>query len=297
MVTKLFFKNALIKTRQGAGLFAPTIKRRFKKMKEILTQSMNEKEIKEGLKLFKKWITLSKTKYTHANPLEQNCYTSGSYIIGVFFPNTVFETLPAHSHYEICSISKVGGELGLVYSLKDSANIPERARVYFNEFIFEDFTTLIYGSHYKTVKNKIEKRIKEYKKDIETLKNIKRVYKKDGGNFADTLRNFEGARIYFDFCILSPCVSSIKINYDQIYIYRDDEDKKARAVPTVEEVERLLKEKEFQYMEYLKREENELKNLDKNFLRFKKICQELKIFRNSVSSWYDFKNELDSMII
>ena len=266
-------------------------------MKEITTQPMSEKEIKDALKMFKKYLVMYGITYTHANPINENAYTSSSYIIGVFFPNTQFDQLKTHSCYNICSLSKVGDKLGIVYSLKDDAKIPERARIYFDNYIFEDFITLIYGYHFKNIYAKIEKRIKEYKHITETLGKIKRVYKKSGGNFADTLRNFEGVNMYFDYMILSPLVCSVVVGYNTIHLYREEDDKKASNTPTVEELEKLIKKYINQYNDYIKRDEKELKNLETIFSKFKKIMAQLKEFRATVSHWTDYKEEIDGMLI
>ena len=266
-------------------------------MKDITTQPMSEKEIKNALSLFKKYIVMAGITYTHENPINQNCYISSSDIIGVYFPNTQFDQLKKHSHYDICSLSKVGGQLGIVYSLKDNAAIPERARIYFDNYIFEDFIDLLYGYHFKNIYKKLEKRIKDYTETLNTLSKIKRIYKKDGGNFADTLRNFDGVKLYYDYMILEPKVTAVVVGYNHIYLYREDEDKKAANTPTVEEVEKLIKKYMDQYSNYIKEDKNELQKLPAIFTKFKKIMGKLKEFRNSVQHWYDFKEEIDGMLI
>lgn len=265
-------------------------------IKEFETQEMDEKEIKESLKLFSKLLKKEWLTYKHANPIQENCYISSSDIIGVYFPNTEFEQ-NIHPRYNLNSISKVNDELGIVFSLRDPQELGERARIYFSNYIFEPFETLLYSRSFLNVRKKIIKRVLNYKSELLTLEKIKRVYRKSGQDFANVLKNFEGVNMRFDFCILSPCVSSVVINYDQIRLYRKDELKKLSNVPTVGEIENLLQEQKKRVKNYLNESEKDLKNLEKNFAKFEKITEQLKNFRNTVNHYYDFDEEIRSMII
>lgn len=59
-------------------------------MEKIITQEMTQKEINESVRLLKVCIKENKIAYTHYDPTQDNCYTSSSDIIGVYFPNTIF---------------------------------------------------------------------------------------------------------------------------------------------------------------------------------------------------------------
>ncbi len=266
-------------------------------MKDLfITQEMNDNEIKTAVKLFEKAMKKSGLfKYTHANPLTDNCYISScGCIIGVYFPNTQFECLN-HSHYEVCALVKHNNELGVCYSLKDDFNPSDKVRVYFDDYIFASFDELIYTREEREIKKAVERRIKEYNKNLKTLESIKRVYKKNGEPFARLLDNFTGANISLSYSLMGGEVASVKINYDEIYIYRKDENREKPL--TAEELESLINEYKQRFINYLATEKNNLKTLESNFKKFKKITDQLKDFLSQTANKYDYKKQLEYMIL
>lgn len=270
-------------------------------MKTIFTQPMNENEIKEALKLFKKLLSKRANIYTyeHANPIQQNCYISScDCIIGVYFPNSVIKAT-IHKNYTICSLSKVNNKLGVVFSLNDdfANSLSEKEKIYFDDYIFYSFDDLLYTYEEKKIKEAIEKRIKDYTHNLETLSKIKRVYKKNGEPFARLLDNFTGVNIRLNYCILSPVVSSIKINYDELWLYRTQENKEKCDIPTLEEMTELLRDTTERTTKALKQEKENLKQLETTFKRFEKLTKALKSFFDETPNKYDYKKQLEYMIL
>lgn len=269
--------------------------------KMIGNTELTEKEIKESLTLLKLAIQKKIFAYEHADPTKENCYISSGYISGVYFPNSeIIQLNPMnkrkHPNYKVDCIGKYKGELGVYYSLREDNNINPKIMHYFDTYIFEPFQDLIYDYHYNKIIKKIDNDIKYYKEDLELLQRIKRVYKKNGENFAKVLQNFTGANLYFSFSILSSCVSSVQVN-GRISLYRTNENREKSDTPTVDEVEQLINQEKEKYHNWINDKEKAKKDLSKNFAKFQKIIEELKKFSKSVPNWYDFQEEIKSMLI
>lgn len=269
------------------------------------TEIMNDKEIALSIKLFKKAISKNAITYEHADPIEQNCYiSSAGAIIGVYFPNTQFSQ-KLHPSYKICSLSKVGGALGVVFALSNEARerLSERARIYFDDYIFASFDSLLYTREELNIKQKIEKRLQNYKNQLKALQNIKRAHKKNGGDFARVLDNFTGARFSYDWGIVSPVVYYIDLHFDysfacrEVRLYRSDENKNQNAEPTISEIAILIEAEKDRTAQRITQEVANLKMLNSDFAKFEKITKKLKEFLNSVPNKYDFKSELNSMLL
>lgn len=271
-------------------------------MKEIKTQELNEKEIEESLKLFSKLLKRNGYGYQGANPIKENCYISSSDIIGIYFPNSVIEH-PTHKSYDLTALSKINNKLCVVFTLKDEIyfkqqeNPPKNIYFYLDQYKADTLESLLYDYDFLNIKEKITRRIKEYDEIIAVLTNIKRVSRKNGEPFANVLKNFESkSYLYFDFCICSPVVSSVKIG-QVLTMYRADENKKKTDTPTVEEVQELIIQYLGYYAGYKALAEEDLKNLEKYYLRLKKIAESVKDFKNLVNNWYDFKDSFESMTL
>lgn len=271
-------------------------------MKEICTQEMTEKEIEESLKLFSKLLKRNGYGYQHANPLKENCYISSSDVIGVYFPNSVIEH-PTHKSYNLTALSKVNNKLCVVFTLKDEIyfrqqeNPPKNFYFYLDQYKADTIESLLYDCDFLKIKEKINNRIKEYDNIINALKDIKRVSKENGEPFANVLKNFESkSYLYFDYCILSPVVNSVKIG-QVLTMYREDEDKKKADTPAVEEVQELINKYLGYYNGYKANATEDLKNLEKYYLKLQKIAESVKEFKNLVNNWYDFKDTFESMTL
>lgn len=271
-------------------------------MKDFKTQEMTEKEIEESLKLFSKLLKRNGYGYQHSNPLQENCYISSSDVIGVYFPNSVIEH-PTHKNYNLIALSKVNNKLCVVFSLKDEIyfrqqeNPPKNIYFYLDQYKADTIESLLYDYDFLKIKEKITNRIKEYNETIEVLTNIKMVSKKNGEPFANVLKNFESkSYLYFDFCICSPVVSSVKIG-QVLTMYRTDENKKISNTPTVEEVQQLINTYLGYYNGYKAKATEDLKNLEKYYIKLQKIAESVKDFKNLVNNWYDFKDTFESMTI
>lgn len=276
-------------------------------MEKVKTQEMTEQEIKEGLKLFKMVFKRGLATYEHANPLEENCYISScGDLIGVYFPNSVIK-FNKHKNYDFVCISKVNNKLCLVFSLKyeiaekQRTNPPKNIYFVLDNYQVDTIESLVYSYEYLKIKDKLEKQKKEYQSVLNALNNIKLITRKNGEKFKKVLDNFEllttygKANIYFDYCFCSPIVNSVKIG-NLLTMYRNDEDKKKNITPTVEEVQELINKYKGYYLDYINREQTELKNLFNNYCKLEKLAEKVKEFKKSVVSWYNFDDTFIEMV-
>lgn len=264
--------------------------------KEIIkTQEMNNQEILECVKLLKQAIKERKITFEHANPIEQNCYTSSSDIIGVYFPNSVI-TLESekvqNKFYRFCALAKVNNKLGIVKVLKD--DVKEEIKIAFAPYKFIDFDTFLYGKEYLCIKEGIERDLVIYMNKLEKLNKVKRVYKKDHKPFKDILKNFSGVymRLYFD--IYGEYCHAIEIDDIRIYRVQPYENK---TLPTVEEIESLINEEKELVKGYIKECKKDLEKLPKDFREFERIAATLKNFKERVNHWTYFSRALDYLIV
>ena len=256
------------------------------------TQEMTEQEIREGLKLFKKY--LKKISYTHADPIEQNAYTSSSCIIGVYFPNTQFTT-PNHRSYDLASVSKVDGVLGVVFSKKDDLPNDALSRD-LPDFIFEDLDGLLYPYTMRKIRGRMQDNLKHYTRVYEALCNIKQVKRKNGEQFAQVLKNFESPlALSFNYTFFDAKINAVKIGYDTLTMYRADEKVNSEPI-SVEEVLEIIARYKTQYEGYIEREKAELRNLERNYSKYEKVAQELSKLRGATSHYYTFEENLRDMM-
>lgn len=263
----------------------------------LKTEIMNDKDITLSIKYLKKALSKKVFTYEHADPIEQNCYiSSAGCIIGLYFPNTKIMQ-KRHPSYNVCSLSKVGGVLGVVYSLKEECKTDKLAK-YFEEFIFESFEQVLYPVEFGRVREHIQRNRQAYAEDVRKLENIKRVYKKDGGNFARFLDNFKGGTIELSRSYMDGSVMSFKIGgFDGVYLYRDNETAKHNPEPTADELEELIAKKKESLLRCVAECDKDLKNLEKDFEKFEKITKELKDFLHSVNNIYAYKEQIASITL
>lgn len=255
-------------------------------MTQIKTQNMSEKEIKEGLKLFSLYIQKTNTTIRNADPIKENCYITSGDIIGVYFPNSEILT-PEHKYfYDFCSISKVNNELGVIWSLKDEKHDPETMRPlgWLNEYIFCSFDEAIYGSQFVDAKHELLKRTRAKEKELNALKSIKRIYKKDGGQFAEFTKNYNVKFILEkSFSNVGYCWAKFCFNYDDYTIYL-----KSENVLTIEYMDQCIAENIAKVENKIKEYKNALKSLLKDFAKVQKATQQLKevLKNNELKSYY-----------
>lgn len=163
-------------------------------MKEIKTKLLNDQDINELLKEFKQALNERKDYFTfnhryssHGLDIEEQAvYTSSSDFNGIYYPNN--EIIINNKNYDfIClAINEETNEKGFIYNFtfikKDGST--------YEEFYFQPFKTLIYDQNELIIMEDLNKTIKQYEKEIKTLESIKRVYKKDGGDFANLSKNY-----------------------------------------------------------------------------------------------------------
>lgn len=240
--------------------------------KENIYQEMNEKEIEKGLILFAQYLKKAHIETEHADPLKENCYTSSSDITGVFFPNTTFKGEQIGRLYEITAISKRGGKLGIVKTLRDGV---ESKNLAFD--LFYTFESLLYSGEELIIMRKIDESINYHKNEIATCERLKTVSRKNGEQFKNLLQNFEGVSVTFDHSVFTAAVTSIKIGgYYGVTLYRKDEDKKTNATPTVEEITELRDEYIKTRKKWVEELEQQKKDLSKTWAKLLKHAEKIK---------------------
>ena len=270
---------------------------------EIITQEMTQKEIDESVKLLKVAIKEKRLFYKNANPTQDNCYTSSSDIIGVYFPNTTFTKCQAYQkqeskYYEFCALSKVGGELGIIESLKD--DVCEEIAKVFAPYRFTSFDLFIFGQHYKAIKKGILRDIAQYKETLNFLENIKRTTKKSGDDFQDITKNFVNVSLHLGREYFSPYkVDKITLygKGQEITLYRKDETKEQSEEPSANEIEELIKARIKQVKDLLQVWAKDLEKLPNTFKKFERLAASLKAFKDGVNHWTYFSHELDYMTL
>ena len=259
-------------------------------------QTMTEAEQIEALRLLKEAIKRGVIRYEHADPIKQNCYISSSYIEGLYFPNTSFYlTAEKHTFYNVCAIAKINYNLCLVYSLKDDT--PDNLKEHLKEFTSDTLESLIYSYEERQILSELNKRIKEHKSELETLTKIKRVYKKNGEDFALLSKCFEG---YYSFYIgrswFNGEATEIKIN--GVSLWRSDEARKQSREPSAEEVEALICQYIQTNKDYINKYERAKKTTRQNYLKMSKLVNTCKAFFDTLQNgeYYIFKKQFKDMI-
>lgn len=258
---------------------------------------LNEAEIKEGLTLLKEGLKRGVFSYEHADPIAQNCYISSGFIEGLYFPNTTLKlNALKHLNYSIICIAKIGCKISLVYELKEDTD--QRLKAHLKDFISDSLECLVYSADELAIINKLRARIKEHSDTLENVAKFKRVYKKNGEDFADLVKNFEGvysislSRVYGE-----ATAYALTINADY-YMNRHDEDKAKNPTPTAEEIERLISEYKARERDTLEKYKKALKSAPSNYRKAQKLANACKEFLNTLTNgeFYIFTEQLKSMI-
>ena len=160
-------------------------------------------------------------------------------------------------------------------------------------------------------KKKILHSVESYKKCLEILKGIKRIHKKDGGDYENTLRNFqmpEGAVIYWELIVFH---NELRISAypEKIYLngYETDEEKvkaKKEKEPreicgggylkewyykNADEIEEEIKETIKKYEGRLEEAENNAKQRDAEIKELGKLTEKIGEFLDNIQSENDYK--------
>lgn len=268
-------------------------------MKDFITQEMSNQEKAEGLKLLKKYLTKQKATITGAVPYHFNAYSSSSDVIGVYFPNSKIEVESLKLMTVLC-IAKVDNAIGLVFAYdKEKISKIEREgiRNFYsnksNELDFVGFDHLIYDYDCLEIKKKIEARIKDYEKDLKTLKSVEVTTKKDGKPFAKLENNFKNVNITSAYRWRVD-VYSVGL-YHSVYLHRDSNNHDKDI--TIEEVKTLIFKEIERIKERLAKEKQALKDLEKNYSLFIGLCDKIGLFFENVQNRDDFHQLLKNKSI
>lgn len=279
-------------------------------MKTIKTKPLTENEQKELIKEFK--FLLSErpdyiefiTRYNKEDVTDQACYISSSDNIGIYFPNNNI-ILKKGCEFICLSINEETKEKGFIYYL-EYRNKDDKIIDKVSGYYFQPINSLIYDSEELEIKKEIEKNIKEYKKSIELLKSIKRVYKKDGSDFQKLSNNFiiENGSIIIESDYLkyntedSKYKTEVKLfksfgycDYKEyyLYIYNKEEINASR-------IEEEIKEQLEKNKKYLKEEEENFKKLHHVYKKIKKLAHEIYKTVSTNNLEMKFYNKFDKII-
>ena len=156
-------------------------------MKENNFLEMNTNEIKEAIKQVKQCIKKGVITYTHANPIEQNCYISSGDVIGLYFPNSEIDYYK--EHFDFVAVVKKGEKLGICYEFKE--DFRNNGSQWTQGYFFASFDELLNSPNELRLIEAINKDLRQYNDDLEILNNIKLIYKKDGGEFKNLAQAIE----------------------------------------------------------------------------------------------------------
>lgn len=264
--------------------------------KKIETQLMTKKEIEESLRLLNQAIKENKITFEHANPIDQNCWISSSDIMGIYFPNTTLDD--NDKYYRICALSKVSDALGIIKALKDDCDIPqyEEIKKVFKPYKFISFDMFLYGQHYCAIKRGIIQDIEWMQEYLNKLQKVQRVHKKDGKDFKEISKNFVGGLgVFLHFDLLGKVCNSIDVN--DCRIWRDGEQTNTNPIPSINEIENLIKREIQRYKNIVMEYKKDLERLPQFFRKFERVAATLKELRNASNHWTYFAHELDYMTI
>lgn len=263
--------------------------------KEFLTEEMTKQEAKEGLNLFKKFLKVKSgvVSWSKSNPIEENAYISSGEIIGVYFPNTIF-TVEGWKNYDLLSISKVSGRLGLVFALKDDAS--PRLKEVFVAYMFSDFDSLTYHRDMLEIKQKLERDRKDYENNLKVLNAIKPSAKKDGGEFEDVKKNFAGVFVSVERSyngIISRVSFSASVpQYASYTIYWN-----SAPDPTIAQLWEEIEKAKEREMSYIDKINAEIKTLEKTFNKMLALGLELNALLRPLSGFSYYEDSLKTIIL
>ena len=260
---------------------------------EIKFEEMTNNEILKGLKLFSQAIKLNKISYANANPLQQYCYTSSSDVVGVYFPNSQIDY--SQPYYEFIAMVKSGNQLGICYTytseylqeLTKNATEEGKKHIYerLEQYYFISFDRIIYTNEELNIIEKLKRECDTTRKDIETLKHIKIVYKKDGKPFADISKcvdpnPLENVKIsarqdYANSIKIFESVSRISANG---YPYNNYNDVTIYGITSAEDILP-------QVAKSIESKESYIKSLESDIKNIKQVTKAVKQFKQAMSKF------------
>lgn len=244
-------------------------------------QPMTTTDKKEALNLLKMAIKNGYITYTHANPIEQNCYISSGSVEGLYFPNSQMNF--GHSLMRFVCIAKVGAELCVIHQwLKDC---PRRANK--GDYEKEPLEGYAKSREQIELEHTFKKSIRDYKEALDNLAKIKRVRAKDGSDYKTLSRNFEGCYSFqIENHLFSDKIFCLKINGEHLYPHEE------KTSLTADEVEALVNDKKTYYADMLKKKQTALKKVPQRMARFFKQVASLRGWINSLDKeeYYTYRD-------
>lgn len=256
-------------------------------MKELYNiQPMTTTDKKEALNLLKLGIKNGYITYTHANPIEQNCYISSGSIEGLYFPNSQMNF--GHSLMKFVCIAKINSEICVVHQwLKDCPRACE------GDYEKEPLEGFVKSSEQIEIEHAFKKAIAGYEEALKDLGKIKRVRTKDGSDYKTLSRNFEGC---YQFIIershWNANILWVELGGETLYIHGE------KQSLTADEVEALINDKKTYYADMLKKKQNALKKVPQRMAYFFKRMASLREWANSLDEeeYYSYKELIEKAV-
>lgn len=256
-------------------------------MKELYNiQPMTNTDIKEALKLLKMGIEKGYIKYTHANPIEQNCYISSGSIEGLYFPNSRMNF--GHSLMRFVCIAKINAVICVIHEWLEDC-----PRAYKGEYESEPLEGFAKSREQIEIEHTFKNSIAGYEEAIKDLEKIKRVRTKDGSDFKTLSRNFEGC---YQFVVERSAWNSnilwVKLGSQTLYLHEE------KTSLTADEVEALINDKKDYYADMLKKKRTALKKAPQRMARFFKQVASLREWINSLDKeeYYTYKELFEKAV-
>ena len=240
-------------------------------MKLDYINPMTENDIRKALQLLKQCITEKKVGYTHADPIQQNCYISSSSIEGLYFPNTEF--VESSKILRFVCVAKYKSELGIVYDYTEEflEHRKKHPNALYEDYDFYSFNDILYTYEERKIVDKLNIEINAYNKDLQVINAIEYQTRKDGKPFENLKQNF----------VLDNEQKSIGFYRDSIgfivITYRDKKSNKYYSYDTCYKGDDLQELKDFieshknSCIDYVARHKKELKQVHKISADIKKI--------------------------
>lgn len=123
-------------------------------------------------------------------------------------------------------------------------------------------------------KRELEEYIRDYKRDLQILENIKRVKRKNGKDFKNLMQNFTDSRGYYKLLIEKNFInfSTLKVGGITVKILNN----KMLENITADDIEKLIKERIVSLRENIKDTENKIKKIDTIDADIEKIRNDIK---------------------
>lgn len=249
---------------------------------------MNDKQIENAISLFKQTLRDRHKLFTYSGlPLEESCcYTSSSYIKGVYFPNSVVSFLPYKDREARCISMSKDGEYCLVLALKenlDPYNESQLARIkqVCKPYRYIPLRKILYSYEEERIREEFQRYASDCERDLEAWKHLKRVYKKDGTPFARLDANFGESKISITSYSSCYSLNSIEVRikdggryYGSYSLHPSPEELRTLNSATPDDIERWAKKEAERTSENLTQAKKNLKNLHKAMLKVEELADE-----------------------